>query len=71
MKNVVFEPKKITPKDLLFGVIKMYDEFYSAPNMVKRTLNSLKLGFYPFFLVLERNVSVRMNMRVLTYSAKK
>lgn len=71
MKNVVFEPKNITPKDLLFGVIKMYDEFYSAPNMVKRTLNSLKLGFYPFFLVLERNVSVRMNMRVLTYSAKK
>jgi radical SAM superfamily enzyme YgiQ (UPF0313 family) len=67
MKNVVFEPKNMTPKDLLHGVRKMYKEFYSAPYTVRRALNSLRLGFYPFFLVLERNVNARMQMRILPY----
>ena len=67
MKNVVFEPKNMTPKDLLHGVRKMHNEFYSAPYTVRRALNSLRLGFYPFFLVLERNVNARMQMRILPY----
>ncbi len=68
MKNVVFKPKNMASKDLLFGIRKMYSEFYSTAYAVRRVLNCLKLGLYPFFLMLERNVSARMQMRLLEYS---
>jgi len=68
MKNVVFKPKNMTSEDLLAGIKKMYKEFYSTPYTVRRVLSCLKLGLYPFFLMLERNVSARMQMRLLKYS---
>ena len=55
MKHVVFNPKHMTPEKLLLGVKKMYIEFYSAPYTLKRVVNSIKLGLFPFFLVLARN----------------
>ncbi len=67
MKNVVFEPKNMTQKELLQGIGKMYKEFYSAPYTIRRVINSLKFGFYPFFLVLERNVNASMQMRLFNY----
>jgi len=65
MKNVVFEPRNMTPEELRKGVRKMYMEFYSTPYTVKRAIKSLRLGLYPFFLVLERNISANMNSRRL------
>jgi radical SAM superfamily enzyme YgiQ (UPF0313 family) len=67
MKTVVFEPKNMTSADLLQGIKKMYKEFYSAPYTIRRVINSLKFGFYPFFLVLERNVNASMQMRLFNY----
>ncbi len=69
MKNVVFTPEHMTPKELLYGVRKMYKEFYSAPYTVRRALKSLKLGIYPFFLTFERNLTAHMNSRRL-FSSK-
>ncbi len=65
MKNVVFKPRNMTPEELLKGVRKMYMEFYSTPYTVRRAIKSLRLGIYPFFLILERNISANMNSRRL------
>jgi len=65
MKNVVFEPKNMTPEELLQGVRRMYVEFYSTSYTVKRVVKSLKLGLYPFFLVLARNAVANMNSKLL------
>ena len=71
MRNVVFKPKNMTPGELLIGVQKTHREFYSFNNVVKRTIKSIKLGFYPFFIVLERNFLAHMNMRNLFSQTKK
>ena len=70
LKNVVFEPKNMTPDELIQGLRKMYYEFYSTPYTVKRIVRSLKLGIYPFFLVLARNAIANMNSRRLFTSRR-
>ncbi len=70
MKNVVFEPKNMTPEELLQGVRRMYAEFYSTSYTVKRVVKSLRLGLYPFFLVLARNAVANMNSKLLFTSKK-
>lgn len=70
MKNVVFEPKNMTPEELLQGVRRMYAEFYSTSYTVKRVVKSLRLGLYPFFLVLARNAVANMNSKLLFTSEK-
>ena len=70
LKNVVFEPKNMTPDELTQGLRKMYYEFYSTPYTVKRIVRSLKLGIYPFFLVLARNAIANMNSRRLFTSRR-
>lgn len=71
MKNVVFEPKNMTPEELLQGVRKMYAEFYSTSYTVKRVIKSLRLGLFPFFLVLARNAIANMNSKILFTSKLK
>ena len=63
--NVVFKPKNMTPDELLQGVRKMYKVFYSTLYNVKRISKSMKLGFYPFILMLERNFAASMSHRRL------
>ena len=65
MRNVVFKPKNMTSEELLQGVKNMYIEFYSTQNTVKRILRGLKLGIYPFLLVLSRNAVANMNSKLL------
>lgn len=65
LKNVVFEPKNMTPEELTQGLKKMYAEFYSTGYTMKRITRSLKLGLYPFFLVFARNMVANMNSRRL------
>ena len=65
LRNVVFKPKNMTKKELTDGVKNMYSEFYSTPYTVKRILRSMRLGFYPFILVLIRNAISNMNSRKL------
>jgi radical SAM superfamily enzyme YgiQ (UPF0313 family) len=63
MKSVVFKPKNMTPNELLQGVKKMYSEFYSFKNTMTRVVNGLHLGFFPFFLILARNLISNMISR--------
>lgn len=65
LKNVVFKPKNMTPKELTQGLRRMYTEFYSTFYTTKRIARSLKLGRYPFFSVLARNAVANMNSRRL------
>ncbi len=65
MKDVVYVPKNMTAEELLQGLRKMYTNFYSTPFTIRRIIRSLKLGIYPFFVVLSRNVIANMNSRVL------
>jgi len=71
MRNVVFKPKNLTPDELLEGVKKMYIEFYSIQNTITRIFRGLKLGIYPFFLVLVRNAVANMNSKLLYISQTK
>ena len=63
MKSVVFEPKNMTAEELLNGVKKLYKNYYSTPNTLKRVIRSLNLGIYPVFLILFRNAIANMNSR--------
>jgi len=63
MRNVVFKPKNMSKKELLHGVKKVYKDFYSFKNTSYRTIRSIKYGFYPFVIVLERNFFAHMNKR--------
>ena len=65
MRNVVYKPKNMTPEELLEGVKKMYIEFYSTQNTIRRIFRGLKLGIFPFFLVMFRNAVANMNSRFL------
>lgn len=70
LKNVVFQPKNLTPDELTKGVQKMYREFYSVGYTAKRIIRSIKLGMYPFFTVVARNAVAVMNSRRLFTSAE-
>jgi radical SAM superfamily enzyme YgiQ (UPF0313 family) len=65
MKNVVFEPKNMSSKELLHGVRSLYKRYYSLNNSLSRSLHSLSFGMYPFFIVIERNFMGFLNKRKL------
>jgi len=47
--NVVFQPKNMTPDELLQGYLRMYEKFYSVKNIVRRT-PTIKDVWIPYFL---------------------
>jgi radical SAM superfamily enzyme YgiQ (UPF0313 family) len=63
MHDVVFKPKNMNPKELIDGVKEMYEKYYSIKNTIYRIILSMKLGFYPFFLVLFRNIITSMGSK--------
>lgn len=67
LKNPVFKPKNMTPEELLIGVRKMYYEYYSIPNNIIRIFKSMRLGFLPFLLVLQRTFAASMSHRKLFF----
>jgi radical SAM superfamily enzyme YgiQ (UPF0313 family) len=65
LKTVVFQPKQMTPDEIHKGLQKMYSEFYSIPYTIKRITHGLRLGLYPFLLIMARNIVATMNARRL------
>ena len=65
LKNPVFKPKNMVAEELVKGVQKMYTEFYSPQYTIKRILRGFRLGLYPFFLIMARNIVATMNSRIL------
>lgn len=68
MAHVVFTPKQMTPEELRQGVQMMYHEFYKPSYTIKRIIQNLPRGLYPFFVVLMRNSVATLNSR--RYSSK-
>ena len=65
MKEVVFKPKNMTKDELIDGVKMMYKQFYSTTYTIKRIVKSLRLGIYPFFIVIGRNAIAKINSKRL------
>ncbi len=65
LKTVVFQPKQMTPDEIHKGLQKMYSEFYSIPYTIRRITRGLRLGLYPFLLIMARNIVATMNSRKL------
>jgi radical SAM superfamily enzyme YgiQ (UPF0313 family) len=70
MGHAVFIPKQMTPEELVQGVRFLYSEFYRPTASIKRIIQNLPRGFYPFFLVLMRNIIATLSARRLTTSKK-
>jgi len=45
LTHVVFEPKNMSPKELQDGYYRVVEMFHNYPNLIKRNLKSMKLGF--------------------------
>ena len=63
MGQVVFTPKQMTPDELSQGVRFLYFEFYRPTTTLKRILQNLPRGLYPFFLVFMRNIIAILSAR--------
>jgi radical SAM superfamily enzyme YgiQ (UPF0313 family) len=67
--QVVFQPKQMTPDQLLKGVQRMWEEFYTPLQCIKRSAKSIALGLYPFVLTTERNYNFYYNVKTMTASS--
>lgn len=55
----------MTPDEIHKGLQKMYSEFYSIPYTIRRITRGLRLGLYPFLLIMARNIVATMNSKKL------
>lgn len=56
MDDVVFQPKNMTPLELLEGVNWIKKQYYSYIDITKRTILSAKLGLSPLLLMTQKNL---------------
>lgn len=71
MKNVVFQPKNMTPKQLHQGVVWMYKQFYAPHRTTQRLIRAISFGLYPLLLVASRNTIALINSQALKKTEKK
>lgn len=57
--DVVFQPKNMTPQELLKNSRRIYAKLYSNSNIFKRTIKSIKLGIVPFLQVGQKNLQYK------------
>jgi len=60
-KNVVFNPKNMTIKELQIGFQRISKDFNSFPNIIYRDIRSLRYGIYPFLTTTTRNIESYMS----------
>lgn len=67
--HVVFQPKNMTPEQLLNNTLRIRKDQYSLSNIFRRILNTRKLGYYAFF----ENSWSNFHLKALTnmYSPKR
>jgi len=71
MHSVVFQPRQMSPEELIKGVTMIYHEFYSPVCLLKRMGKAIRLGMYPFLLILGRSIIASFGLRNLKASKKK
>jgi len=57
--KVNYKPKNLTDKQIVKGIQKMALDYYSIPNIVKRSFSNTNCSPYRVFVKLVRNISVR------------
>jgi radical SAM superfamily enzyme YgiQ (UPF0313 family) len=60
-KKVVFQPLNITKEDLQQGFNQISHNFNTIPNILKRDIQSLLHGIYPFAITVGRNIESYLN----------
>jgi len=60
-RDVVFQPKHMTPEELLYNTVKLRKEWYKTSNILKRLLKSMKFGYHPFMDRVATNISYRFS----------
>jgi radical SAM superfamily enzyme YgiQ (UPF0313 family) len=63
LKTMVFLPKNLTIPEITQGMQMLYQRFYSPGYTLRRIITGFRLGFYPFFVILARNMVALMNSR--------
>jgi len=56
LTHVVFKPNNMSPQELQEGFYQVVERFHNYPNMLKRELKSMKLGFYTSFNTFFQNI---------------
>jgi len=64
LEHVVFQPKNMTPRELLLGVEELHNTFYSAKNTFNRVIKGAKLGFSNFIKVGASNYAIWTGTRL-------
>lgn len=49
LRHVVFQPKHLSPEELLEGTRRVRDEIFPLSKRIKRSIKSVRFGIYPFF----------------------
>lgn len=71
MHSVVFQPQQMSPEELIKGVTMIYQEFYKPVYSLRRISRGIRLGLYPFLLILGRSIIASFGIRNLKASKKK
>lgn len=64
LNDVVFQPKQMSPEELLNGFHSMIKAFYNISDVMKRNLQSIKLGFTPLMGVIMENIYERGGYKI-------
>lgn len=56
LDNVVFQPKKMSPEELLDGAHQVWKNLNSTSYILKRCLEGMKLGFFPGLMTIGQNL---------------
>jgi len=70
MGHAVFRPLHMTSEELEYGVRGVYTEFYGKAYTLRRITRGVRLGLYPFFVIVARNVIAMMGGRRLAKKEK-
>ena len=63
-RDVVFQPKHMTPQHLEEGVNRLVRNFYSYNKAIKRTTKAIKIGFHPFLFSLSTNLGKAIHIKL-------
>jgi radical SAM superfamily enzyme YgiQ (UPF0313 family) len=70
MGHAVFRPFHMSPAELENGVRGVYNEFYGKAYTLRRITRGVRLGLYPFFVIVARNIIAMMGRRRLAKKEK-
>jgi radical SAM superfamily enzyme YgiQ (UPF0313 family) len=57
--HVNYKPKGLTDKQIIDGIKKMATDYYSIPNVIKRSFTNTNYSLYRIFVKIIRNTAVR------------